>query len=153
MTAEEIRPCPFTLTGHVVRGKQLGSKLGFPTANIVYNPEGRNWPCEGVYVGLAEVEADAHCYVCILNQGMHPTAPEGAPTVEAHLLGHGDHELYGKRLTLSYLAFLRPETAFPSLAALKAQLKCDREVAIRWFTAHRSALCNLFPTANIKEPE
>ena len=40
---------PFELEGTVVRGKQLGSRLGFPTANIAYDPTARQWPAEGVY--------------------------------------------------------------------------------------------------------
>lgn len=123
---------PFELTGVVVPGKQLGSRLGFPTANIAYDPHSREWPREGVYVGVATVEGEGRSYAAILNQGRHPTAPGGAPTVEAHLLGHPDHALYGSRLTLVYRAFLRPETAFPSLDALREQLKQDRLNALKW---------------------
>ena len=42
----------FTFHGQVVRGKRLGSRLGFPTANIVYDPRSRAWPREGVYAGV-----------------------------------------------------------------------------------------------------
>lgn len=123
---------PFELTGTIVPGKQLGSQLGFPTANIAYDPESRLWPREGVYVGVAQVEGDKRCYVAILNQGRHPTAPGGMPTVEAHLLGHPNRPLYGCRLTLCYRAFLRAETTFPSLDALRDQLRQDRLNALVW---------------------
>ncbi len=122
----------FTLSGQVVPGKRLGSSLGFPTANILYDPYGGAWPPEGVYIAIAGVEGEGRKYVSILNQGRHPTVPEGSPTVEAHLLGHPDHELYGKRLHLEYYDFLRPERSFPSLEALKAQLGRDRISAIHW---------------------
>ena len=123
---------PFELTGLVVPGKQLGSKLGFPTANIAYDPQSRAWPREGVYVGVATVEGEERSYVTILNQGRHPTAPGGMPTVEAHLLGYPERPLYGARLQLCYRAFLRPETAFPSLDALRDQLAQDRANALAW---------------------
>ena len=123
---------PFWLEGRVVPGKQLGSRLGFPTANIAYDPLDRTWPREGVYVGLAYVENDDHSYVAILNQGSHPTAPGGAPTVEAHLLDYPNQPLYGQRLRLCYRAFLRPETKFPSLDALRQQLERDRQSAREW---------------------
>lgn len=123
---------PFELHGQVVPGKQLGSRLGFPTANIAYDPADRNWPEEGVYAGIAQVEGEDRAYVCILNQGSHPTAPGGAPTVEAHLLGYPDQALYGKKLMLSYRSFLRSETRFPSLDALRSQLRQDRLSAIAW---------------------
>ena len=46
----------FTFHGRVVRGKRLGSRLGFPTANITYDPRSRTWPREGVYVGVAQLD-------------------------------------------------------------------------------------------------
>ncbi len=122
----------FTLQGQVVRGKRLGSRLGFPTANIAYDPQSRDWPREGVYIGIAEVLGEGRCYVCILNQGRHPTVPEGTPTVEAHLLGYPHHDLYGRRLTLRYRAFLRPEITFDSLEGLIKQLEQDRLSAVAW---------------------
>ncbi|MBP3645333.1 MAG: riboflavin kinase [Clostridia bacterium] len=123
---------PFGLEGRVVPGKQLGTRLGFPTANIAYDPLERDWPQEGVYVGVAQVEGEARAYVSILNQGRHPTAPGGMPTVEAHLLGHPPEALYGKKLMLSYRAYLRAEMQFPSLDELKAQLSRDRLSALHW---------------------
>lgn len=127
---------PFELSGYVAPGKQLGSKLGFPTANIAYDPDGRTWPKEGVYVGLAQVECEERPYVTILNQGRHPTAPTGAPTVEAHLLGYPAKPLYGCRLHLRYLAYLRPEATFPSLEALRQQLQRDKIHALDWAKEH-----------------
>ena len=85
----------FTFHGRVVRGKRLGSRLGFPTANIAYDPQSRTWPREGVYVGVAQLDGESRGYVCIINQGRHPTVPEGIATVEAHLLGHAHRDLYG----------------------------------------------------------
>lgn len=123
---------PFELTGMVTPGKKLGSKLGFPTANIAYDPDGRSWPREGVYAGVARVEGESRSYAVILNQGRHPTAPGGMPTVEAHLLGYPERPLYGSRLQLSYRVYLRSEKTFPSLDALKEQLIQDRQSAIDW---------------------
>ncbi len=123
---------PFELTGTVVPGKQLGSRLGFPTANIAYDPQSRDWPREGVYAGVATVEGESQSYVAILNQGRHPTAPGGMPTVEAHLLGYPERPLYAKRLTLTYRLFLRPETTFSSLDALRRQLAKDKQSALQW---------------------
>lgn len=131
---------PFELTGLVVPGKQLGTKLGFPTANIAYDPQSRAWPREGVYAGVASIEGEERRYVAILNQGRHPTAPGGIPTVEAHLLGYPERPLYGLRLTLCYRAFLRPETTFPSLDALREQLARDRRNALAWATENEPQL-------------
>ena len=135
-----VAQLPFELTGTVVPGKQLGSRLGFPTANIAYDPESREWPREGVYVGVARIHGDERSYLAILNQGRHPTAPGGMPTVEAHLLGYPAQPLYGRQLTLCYRAFLRAETAFPSLDALRGQLAADRRHALEWAHAHEPQL-------------
>ena len=77
-------------------------------------------------------------YVAILNQGRHPTAPGGAPTVEAHLLDYPPQPLYGRRLSLTYYAFLRPETKFPSLDALREQLAKDSLSAREWARSHQA---------------
>ena len=131
---------PFELEGSVVPGKQLGSQLGFPTANIAYDPQGRRWPREGVYAGTAQISGDERVYLTILNQGRHPTSPDGAPTVEAHLLDYPNQPLYGARLHLTYCTYLRPETRFPTLDALRQQLQTDRENALRWAREHRPQL-------------
>jgi len=131
---------PFTVTGEVIRGKQLGSQLGFPTANIRYDARRNAWPAEGVYAGVACVE-DA-LFLCVLNQGKHPTSPEGVPTVEAHLLDYSGGELYGKQITLEYLHYIRPEQVFPSLEALKEQLGRDKQAARQWAQACPSLLNN-----------
>lgn len=130
----------FTLRGQVIRGKQLGSKLGFPTANIAYDLHSGKWPKDGVYIGIAYIDGDNRSYLAILNQGHHPTAPGGMPTVEAHMLGYPNHALYDSHLTLTYCEFLRPEQTFESLDALITQLATDRLSAIAWAKIHQPAL-------------
>ena len=125
---------PFCLSGRVIEGKHLGRSIGFPTANIAYDPHDRPWPREGVYVATAQVEGDSATYLSILNQGRHPTVPEGSPTVEAFLLDYTGPSLYGRRLSLTYQHFLRPEQKFASLEALKAQLLQDQQAARSWYT-------------------
>lgn len=134
----QANPLPFTVTGEVIRGKQLGSQLGFPTANIRYDMRRNAWPAEGVYAGVACVR-DA-LYLCVLNQGKHPTSPEGVPTVEAHLLNYAGGALYGETITLEYLSYLRPEQVFPSLDALREQLALDKQAARDWAADHPTLL-------------
>ena len=122
----------FSLTGRVMEGKHLGRTLGFPTANLTYDPQDRHWPKEGVYIVTAQIEGDDTPYVAILNQGRHPTAPDGAPTVEAHLLDYKGPPLYGRQLALTYRRYLRPEIKFASLEALHRQLEQDKQLARQW---------------------
>lgn len=124
------------ITGIVEQGKHLGRRLGFPTANILPNEPLPVLPANGVYAAAFWVEGDALAQPCMLNQGVHPTVPDGKPTIEAHLLDfHGD--LYGQQARVEYLRFIRPERRFESLEALTAQLARDREAVAAWLDAAR----------------
>ena len=113
------------LEGEVVRGKQLGRTIGFPTANL--DIKNREACPPGVYAGTCRVDGTE--YRVIINIGKHPTVPEGAPTVEAHLIGYSG-DLYGREISVRLVKFLRGEVRFESLDALKAQLNRDRDAAI-----------------------
>ena len=122
----------YTLTGRVEGGKQLGRTMGFPTANLAVDDR-RVLPAFGVYVCvMATRDGD---YPAVVNVGRHPTLPEGAVTVEAHLLGV-QLDLYGQQVTLTFLHHLRPEQKFPSREALQAQIGQDVVAATACFRQH-----------------
>lgn len=109
---------PFTLEGEVVRGQGLGRQLGFPTANLKVSEP----PERGVYkVSVALDKA----WPAVCNVGVRPTVSgEAKVHVEIHIPGFtGD--LYGKTLTVSFLAKIREEQKFPSVEALKEQIARD----------------------------
>lgn len=112
------------LSGEVVTGKQLGRTIGFPTANIAV--EHAPACVAGVYYGACRV--DGMAYRVIINIGSHPTVPEGPPTVEAHLIGYSG-DLYGRCIEVLLIEYLRGETRFASIDALKEQLTRDMETA------------------------
>ncbi len=113
---------PFFVSGKVVHGRNVGSALGFPTANIATEEE--KFVPTGVYGGRAEV--DGKGYKAIVNIGGQPTFGEESVTVEAHLSGfHGD--LYGRNVKLSLTEFLRPTCKFETAEQLAEQLKKDLE--------------------------
>ena len=116
---------PQILTGQVVFGKQLGRTIGFPTANL--DIKNREACPPGVYAGACRVDGTE--YRMIINIGKHPTVPEGAPTVEAHLIGYSG-DLYGRRIAVRLEKFLRAERKFESLDALKEQLRRDTGAAM-----------------------
>ena len=120
------------ITGEIVHGKQLGRTIGFPTANLRPDDPAAVAADNGVYVARIAVEGYPEPLPCMLNQGSHPTVPEGAPTIEAHILDFDD-DIYGRRAEVEYLSFLRPERRFPSLDALKQQLKADLESTRTYF--------------------
>jgi riboflavin kinase/FMN adenylyltransferase len=120
------------IEGIVVHGKHLGRTIGFPTANIQPDDPASVTAQNGVYVAVISIDGYPARLPCMLNQGTHPTVPEGAPTIEAHILDFAD-DVYDRRAEVEYLSFLRPEQKFPSLDALKAQLAADMKATRAWF--------------------
>ena len=111
----------FALEGTVIRGKQLGRELGFPTANLPL-PEGEI-PENGVYAARVCVDGGKWMHA-ILNQGAHPTFAEGIQTVEIHLLDRRE-DLYDRRIRVEYPFFLREERTFASGQELSEQIARD----------------------------
>lgn len=112
---------PLFLTGIVQTGKQLGRTIGIPTANLML-PEGLLIPKFGVYACKVEVEGKE--YLAVTNIGTRPTVNGEGVTVEAHLLDFAG-DLYGKRITVAFCAFLRVEQKFDALEKLKTQITAD----------------------------
>jgi riboflavin kinase/FMN adenylyltransferase len=117
---------PYELTGIVVKGKQIGRSIGFPTANIQIQTDYKLIPKEGVYA--VEAEIDKISYRAMLNIGMRPTVDGNQQTIEAHLFDY-EGDLYEKQLTVKLKYFLREEQKFENIEALKAQLIRDQELA------------------------
>jgi riboflavin kinase/FMN adenylyltransferase len=112
----------YSIAGTVIRGDQLGQKLGFPTANL--DTTSMLLPPHGVYIAQAHIGAQTHR--AVLNIGLRPTIqnPTPAPRVEVHLLDFTG-ELYGQELEVIFVAKLRDEQKFSSLEALRAQIQKD----------------------------
>ncbi len=109
----------------VAEGERRGRELGFPTANLPLAPD-----CglaHGIYaVRVRTPEGTEHDGVA--SYGRRPTFDNGAPLLEAHLFDFAG-DLYGKRLAVSFLAWLRPEKKFPSVDALIAAMNDDSAAA------------------------
>ncbi|MEH2125022.1 bifunctional riboflavin kinase/FAD synthetase [Nostoc sp.] len=123
---------PYTFLGDVVQGQQLGRTIGFPTANLQL-PKEKFLPCQGVYAvrvfTLDETTDTAPSEnLGVMNIGNRPTVNGIYSSVEVHLLDWSG-DLYGKKLVVQLVKFLRPEQKFPSLEALKTQIQLDCVVA------------------------
>ena len=125
------------IEGTVAHGRQIGRTLGFPTANLRPDAPPPALPTNGVYAAAVWLEGEALARPCMLNQGVHPTVPGAPPTIEAHLLGYSG-DLYGRRMRVEYLRFIRPERRFESLDALKAQLERDGRAVADWLRGART---------------
>ena len=111
----------YTLSGTVVQNKRIGSRIGFPTANIEADPK-RVIPADGVYSSVAYIGGAA--YRAVTNIGSNPTVHGETLTIETHLLDF-DADIYGETLTIAFRKRLRGEIVFDSLDALKEQIRLD----------------------------
>ena len=113
----------YAVTGKVIRGDQRGRTLGFPTANIAEVEQ--LLPPRGVYACRARIAAHLTKYKAVMNLGARPTfTSNGTDSLEVHILDF-DADLYGQKLWVSDLHWLRNEQAFPDGNALKAQIEED----------------------------
>lgn len=119
---------PYSMTGRVVRGNQLGRELGFPTANL--RTGRRRVPLAGIFaVRVHGVSSGPLPGVASL--GTRPTVTGGGQMLlEAHLFDFTG-ELYGREIGVEFVAKLRNEEHFPSLDALVEQMHDDAAQARR----------------------
>ena len=137
--ATQLLGRPYTLTGVVVLGKQLGRTIGFPTANLKL-PNDKFIPRQGVYsVKAFGILPDQKPVLGVMNIGNRPTIDGQDLSVEVHLFDWGG-ELYGKTLTVSLESFIRPEQKFDSLDALKEQIAQDCKTARDTLGGYASAV-------------
>ena len=117
---------PYSVCGTVENGRKIGSKIGFPTANISY-PKNKALIKDGVYFGRTLV--DKETFFSIINVGTQPTVTSiKTPKIEVHLIDFcGD--LYGKKIKTEFFKKLRSQKNFDNLNALKTQLELDKKQA------------------------
>lgn len=126
--ANDLLGYNYKITGTVTKGKQIGRTIGFPTANIIIDNEIKLIPANGVYVADVTVP-DGKQYRSIINIGHRPTVENnGTLKIETHLDGFSGN-LYGQKLGISFLKYLREERRFMSLEDLKSQLHSDLSAA------------------------
>lgn len=132
--ANELLGYPYRIQGEVVHGKHLGSRLGFPTVNVLPCRQ-KHLPAFGVY--LSQTVIDGCVYPSITNIGKKPTiAGEHPAGVETYIY-NWNQDLYGSWIEVRLLSFLRPERKFHGMEELKAQVLADKETGWR---LHEGAL-------------
>lgn len=119
----------FSISGKVVNGKQLGGKIGFPTANLQVLETYKLIPKKGVYVIRATVENKIT--FGMMNIGNRPTVGGKNQTIEIHFFDF-HQDLYGKKLSVELLYFIRDEQKFNSVNQLVNQLKKDEKTSRRF---------------------
>lgn len=119
----------FCLFGTVVKGNQLGRKIGFRTANIVLDYPNKIVPKIGVYIAKSSI--DGKTYHGMMNIGYRPTVNGTTRTIEIHYFDL-NKDLYHKKMKVALLFRLRDEYKFDSIEALKNQLKIDKQNALTY---------------------
>lgn len=120
----ELIGFPYSVTGTVVHGKQLGRTIGMPTVNLL-PPRDKLLPPNGVY--FSNVSYNGRHYRSISNIGCKPTvSSEKIMGVESYLYDFAE-TIYGKQITVNLLKFKRPEMRFDSVEKLKEQMQRDIE--------------------------
>ncbi|MRX39413.1 bifunctional riboflavin kinase/FAD synthetase [Flavobacterium sp. LC2016-23] len=117
----------YFLNGEVVKGKQLGRTIGFPTANIHIEEDYKKIPKKGVYVVQTLINGTK--VFGMMNIGYNPTVNGEKQTIEVHLFDF-DADIYGQKIEISLLNYLREEQKFGSVELLKAQLNQDKKTAL-----------------------
>ena len=113
----------YSLSGVIVKGKQLGRTIGFPTANIQVREIAKLIPLDGVYAVKVYYKDEA--FGGMLNIGNRPTVDGTFQTVEVNIFDF-DQEIYGEKLTVEFLQKIRNEQKFNGLDELKAQIAKDK---------------------------
>ena len=127
IAAGQVERCPlymgryYATSGQVVVGNRLGRTLGFPTVNLVIDPD-MVTPPNGVYV--TNCIYDGVRYPSVTNVGVKPTIGEYQKNIETHIFGF-DREIYGERVTVEFLKKMRDEVKFDDREELAAQILRD----------------------------
>lgn len=121
-TANKYLGYEYSLRGKVVKGKQLGKELGYPTANIEVNDDNKLIPKTGIYA--VRVKYKNQDLSGMMSIGFNPTVGGEKQTIEVNIFDF-NKDIYGEELTVSFVGKLREEEKFDSLDALKLQMKND----------------------------
>ena len=122
--ANELLGYPYTILGSVEHGEHIGTKLGFPTANIVVSDPCQLIPAAGAYAVKIRMENSVEWKHGMMNIGMRPTFDGQHQTIEVHVFRLKEN-LYGQQLQVAVVERLRGEQRFDSIEALKEQLRQD----------------------------
>ncbi len=128
-TANKYLGYEFSLQGKVVNGEQLGSKIGFPTANIHVFESYKLIPKNGVYI-VSSIINNRIIYG-MMNIGNRPTIEGKDTTIEVHFFNFNEN-LYDTIIKVNLIYFIREEEKFNSIAALKNQLTIDKEASLNY---------------------
>ena len=122
-SANELLGRKYSFTGIVVKGRQLGRTIGFPTANVQVSQFYKLIPANGVYAVRTFFRNQWH--EGMMNIGTRPTVDGIGRTQEVNIFDFDD-DIYGETVTVEIIDYIRPEQKFNGLDELKAQILADK---------------------------
>ncbi|OQB25311.1 MAG: Riboflavin biosynthesis protein RibF [Firmicutes bacterium ADurb.Bin182] len=128
--ANKMLQSRYTLSGKVVSNRRIGTRIGFPTANIT-PPQEKMLPRSGVYAAVAHVENGTH-YYAVTNIGKNPTFQGSHTTIESHLIDFSG-DIYDKHMSIALYRRIRDEIKFPDAEALARQISKDKNTVQQYF--------------------
>lgn len=125
-SANDLLGRHYSFSGIVVKGRQLGRTIGFPTANTQVSESYKLIPANGVYAVRTLVRGQ--WLNGIMNIGNRPTVDGVGRTQEVYILDFND-DIYGENITIELIDYIRPEQKFKGIEELKNQILKDKERA------------------------
>lgn len=121
--AAEILGYSFYISGKVVHGKKIGTKIGFPTANVMRDCNDKIIPKDGVYA--AGIQVRGNLYSSVVNIGENPTVSDrGVTTIEAYIIDF-EGDIYGEDVRVFFYRRIRDQRKFNSLNELTEAIRHD----------------------------
>ena len=119
----------FAVSGTVVEGNRIGRTLGYPTANLQPDSGMQQLPARGVYAAIVTTD-EGERLGAMVNIGTRPTVDDGDSQIhiEVHIFDYLSY-LYGRRIEVEFVSFMRAEKRYSSLDKLKSQLSADERHA------------------------
>lgn len=127
--ANQLLGYAYFFTGKVVEGNKVGRTIGYPTANLIVEDEGKLIPANAVYAVDVVVEGSPEVLKGMMNIGLRPTLDGNHRMIEVNIFNF-DRDIYGTNVTVYLKKRLRNEVKFSGLDALKAQLAKDKDEAM-----------------------
>lgn len=122
----------YYICGRVCAGNKRGKKIGFATANISLNDI--FYPICGVYAVKIYIDSEQQTYYGVANLGAKPTFNENSHVLEVHIFDF-NREIYGKKLKVELLSYLRSQRKFENMEELHKQIKLDVKLAKNYLYA------------------
>lgn len=139
-TANAFLGYPFSLSGQVIKGDQLGRTLGFPTANLLIEENYKLIPNDGIYAVKVKIRPNTassnhadKIYKGMAYIGNRPTINGMSRNIEVNIFDF-DQDIYREYISIEFLHFIRGDIRFDNIEALKIQITNDKKTALSFLS-------------------